>query len=123
MSTRTGSRLGIRRFAPALLALALCALAPSTARADDVEFYDTLNANEVQLGDVVILTVQISGNEDAVNANFELPQLFEFEVLTRHSSTSMRVSIANGQSNVVRSKVLTLSLQPKRTGTLHIAPI
>ena len=111
-----------RRLVPALLAL--CALlAASPAGAQDVEFYDTLNANEVQLGDVVILTVQISGNEEAVNAEFNIPQLFEFEVLTRHSSTSMRVSIANGQSNVVRSKVLTLSLQPKRTGTLHIHPI
>jgi hypothetical protein len=114
MSTRPGSAL-------IALALGLVLGLPARARADGVEFYDTLSANEVSLGDTVTLTVQLSGGQqEASNAEVELPQLPEFEVLTQHRSASMRMSFAGGQAQVIRSKVLTLVLQPKRTGTLTI---
>lgn len=120
MWTRPGSRALL-----AVAALAVSAVAaPAHARGDeDVEFYDTLNANEVQLGDTVTLTVQLSGGEGAMNADLELPPMPQFEILSRHNSTSMRMSLSGGQAQVVRSRVLTVVLQPKQTGNLRIAPV
>jgi hypothetical protein len=130
MWTRTGSapaprarRLALGLAGALLLAFALPAAAAGGG-GDEVEFYDTLNATEVSLGDAVTLTVQISGGDDAMNANIELPELtMDFEVLTQHRSTSTRVSMGGGQATILRSKVLTVVLQPKRTGTLHIKPV
>lgn len=115
MWTRPGSATA------ACLAFAALLCAARPARADGVEFYDTLSATEVTLGDTVTLTVQLSGSQqEATSAEVELPPLPEFEVLTQHRSQSMRMSFSGGQAQVVRSKVLTLVLQPKRTGALTI---
>ena len=120
MWTRTGSA----RAAAALLALAALAL-PARARAaqDDVELYDTLSSNQVALGDTVTLTVQISGSQAATQAELNLPPMPAFDVLSQHRSTSVRMSMMNGSASVIRSKVVTIALQPKHVGTLHLAAI
>ncbi len=101
-------------------ALLSCALLSSSALADDIEFYQTVDRDEVGTEDTLRLTVIVSGAPDTAQVQLPAPQ--DFEVLSRSQSTQMSVQIAGGGTSIKRVTRYTLVLRANRTGTLTIPP-
>src|SRR4051812_519210 len=101
----------MRRIGSHLLALGLV-LTATAARAEEVEFSQTVDRTEVGDEDTFNLTVSSSaGNTD----NIRTPVTDDFEVLSRSSSTQMSFSMGTGAPGMRRTIRITLVMRANRT--------
>lgn len=103
-----------RRRPLAPLALAVLILSAAAALAAD-GIRATVDRNEATVEDQIVLTLTIEGSR---SARPELPELVDFEVLSRGQSTQM--SFVNGRMSAAVS--YTYVLVPRRPGTFTIGP-
>ena len=96
------------------LAMAIATISP--AASGQVILDATVNADRVGIEDVLELTVEVRGADAGRIPEPTLPELLDFEVAGRSSSS--RVSIVNGQMSATKSYIY--SLIPRREGTFEI---
>jgi len=104
---RTGSQL-----APAF---ALCFFAATRALAD-VEFYQSVDRDQVGLEDSFHLTIVASGA--AEDAQIQFPSSSDFEVLSRSQSTQMSYQLGGSGASFNRTQKFVLVMRAKKVGTL-----
>jgi hypothetical protein len=112
---RTGSARG------ALLAvLALLATAPVWAN-DDLDFYQTVDRTEVGSDDTFRLTVVVV--DAPPNAQVQLPESEDFEVLSSSRSSQRSISLSGGGPAVIQDITRhVLVMRANRAGRLKIPP-
>ncbi|MBZ4419539.1 BatD family protein [Myxococcus sp. RHSTA-1-4] len=112
---RTGSARG------ALLAvLALLATAPAWAN-DDLDFYQTVDRQEVGSDDTFRLTVVVV--DAPPNAQVQLPESEDFEVLSSSRSSQRSISLSGGGPAVIQDITrYVLVMRANRAGRLKIPP-
>ncbi|QSQ23985.1 protein BatD [Pyxidicoccus parkwayensis] len=112
---RTGSARG------ALLAvLALLATAPAWAN-DDLDFYQTVDREEVGSQDTFRLTVVVV--DAPPNAQVQLPESEDFEVLSSSRSSQRSISLSGGGPAVIQDVTrYVLVMRANRAGRLKIPP-
>ncbi|WP_163995248.1 BatD family protein [Pyxidicoccus caerfyrddinensis] len=112
---RTGSARG------ALLAvLALLATAPAWAN-DDLDFYQTVDREEVGSQDTFRLTVVVV--DAPPNAQMQLPESDDFEVLSSSRSSQRSISLSGGGPAVIQDVTrYVLVMRANRAGRLKIPP-
>ena len=110
---RTGSARG------ALLAvLALLATAPAWAN-DDLDFYQTVDREEVGSQDTFRLTVVVV--DAPPNAQVQLPESDDFEVLSSSRSSQRSISLSGGGPAVIQDVTrYVLVMRANRAGRLKI---
>ncbi len=97
-----------------ILILMVLMMALPVAHAQDVEFFSTVNANQVALGSSIQLTLTVSGDKDAQVP--ELPDIDGFE--SQYIGPSTRVSVVNGE--YTSSKSFIYMLFPMQEGKFQI---
>ena len=104
----------------ALLAvLALLATAPAWAA--DIEFYQTVDRNEVGTDDTFRLTVVVV--DAPSNAQVRLPESNDFEVLSSSRGSQRSISLSGGGPAVIQDITRhELLMRPLRAGKLTIPP-
>ncbi|MFN7133889.1 MAG: BatD family protein, partial [Myxococcales bacterium] len=98
-------------------------LGAGAARAADVEFYATVDKEELSINDTLTLAVTIdSGGREP--QDLRLPEAPDFEVISRHQSqqTSFSMSPGGGPPTFKQVRVYRMILSPLRTGTFVIQP-
>lgn len=106
---RIGSAKGL-----ALLAV----LWAGAALAQDVDFYQTVDRNEVGTEDTLRLTVVIVNAKS--DAKLTLPEFTDFEVLSKTPVDSTSIQINGGGTQIQRVRKWVMVLRPTRAGTLKI---
>ncbi len=109
---RTGSH-----FARAALALAAL-LGASEARASEVEFYASLDRDELSLSDTLTMTVTLSGGSPD-EGSLKLPDCPAFRLLSRSESQQISLQAGSGRTGFRRTKNITLLLAPTKVGTFR----
>jgi hypothetical protein len=100
--------------------LALLATAPAWAN-DDLDFYQTVDREEVGSQDTFRLTVVVV--DAPPNAQVELPESDAFEVLSSSRSSQRSISLSGGGPAVIQDVTrYVLVLRPTRAGRLKIPP-
>ncbi|WP_164010210.1 BatD family protein [Pyxidicoccus trucidator] len=112
---RTGSARGAM-----LAVLALLATAPAWAN-DDLDFYQTVDREEVGSQDPFRLTVVVV--DAPPNAQVQLPESDDFEVLSSSRSSQRSISLSGGGPAVIQDITrYTLVMRANRAGRLKIPP-
>ncbi len=119
MHTRTET--GRARAAVAAAVLFLC---PAAAAGAEVDFYATVDRDQLSADDTLTLTVTLS--EDAHNPGqdeVKLPEAPDFEVLSRTQSSRTEFSMSgSGPPTFRKVREFTILLSPRRAGTFLIKP-
>jgi len=110
MSRRTGS---------ALVAL-LVAFAATAA--EDVHVSARTDADEVALDGTLNLTITATVSSKGDQAELSLPDLKDFDVVSRSQSEQVAFTFVNGAPTFRRTTVTTVKLAPRREGHLAIEP-
>ena len=97
--------------------LILFFLSAAVARAEDISFEATVDANKVSMGTAAQLTLTIHGTQEIDKLN--LPAIDGFE--TRYVGPSTQVSVVNGTYST--AKAFTYMLLPLKEGTFTIPPL
>lgn len=112
---RTGSARGAL-----WLVLALLATAPAWA-SDDLDFYQTVDREEVGSQDTFRLTVVVV--DAPPNAQVQLPESDDFEVLSSSRSSQRSISLSGGGPAVIQDITrYVLVMRANRAGRLKIPP-
>ncbi|MFP2912725.1 BatD family protein [Pyxidicoccus sp. 3LFB2] len=112
---RTGSARGAM-----LAVLALLATAPAWAN-DDLDFYQTVDREEVGSQDTFRLTVVAV--DVPPNAQVKLPESEDFEVLSSSRSSQRSISLSGGGPAVIQDITrYVMVMRPTRAGRLKIPP-
>jgi oxygen tolerance protein BatD len=122
MRPRTGE---LAPLALAAMAGLLTALAPAraAAQAGRLELVAAVDRTELAEDEVLVLTVRVASDEASPALDLHEDAL-PFRVLSRAWSTDVSVSLGGGGGvQLVRTRVLTLTLSPKRRGELVIPPV
>jgi len=104
---RTGSQLAG--------AFALCFFAAAPALAD-VEFYQSVDRDQVGLEDSFHLSIVASGAPE--DAQIQFPSSSDFEVLSRSQSTQMSYQLGGSGASFNRTQKFVLVMRAKKVGTL-----
>ncbi|WP_342375636.1 BatD family protein [Myxococcus stipitatus] len=113
---RTGSSGSMR----AVLAL-LTLLASAPAWAASLEFYQTVNSEEVGTEDTFVLTVVTKDAPE--DAKIRLPRSDDFEVLNSSRSSQRSISLTGGGPPVIQDVTkYVLTMRANRAGNLTIPP-
>lgn len=99
-----------------LLVAALFQVVSSPLAAQDIGLEATVNASRVGVEDILELTVEVRGADAGRLPEPTLPDLPDFEVAGRSSSS--RVSIVNGRMSATQSYIY--SLIPRREGAFEV---
>lgn len=103
----------------ALLAVGL--LLASSAYAEEVEFHQSVDRDEVGTEDTFRLTVVVANAPDG--AELRLPSSEDFEVLSRSQSTQMSYQLGGGGLGTLRrAQTYVLVMRANKAGTLAIPP-
>lgn len=114
--TRTGSALGV-----VFAVFALLATAPAWAASDDLDFYQTVDREEVGTEDTFRLTVVVV--DAPANAQVKLPESDDFSILSSSRSSQRSISLSGGGPAVIQDVTRhILVMQAKRPGRLKIPP-
>lgn len=108
--TRTGSQA---------LRACMVLLVASPALAE-VQFHQSVDRNPVGTEDTFQLTVEVTDAPD--DAQVQLPDAPDFEVLSKSQSTQMSIRMGGGRGGIQRIERYTLVMRANRTGTLIIPP-
>ncbi len=105
----------------ALAALLLVAL--PAAAAEKLELGATTDRTELAEDEVLVLTVRVASEEGSPSVELREEEL-PFRILSRSWSTDVSLDLGGGSGiQLRRTRVLTLTLSPKRTGELVIPPV
>ncbi len=111
----------MRRTGSARAMAVLLVLAGGAAfAAEDLEFYQSVDRNEVGIEDTFRFTI-VMKNAPA-EAELRLPALDDFEVLSKSPMNETSVQMINGRTQVQRVTRYVLVLRAQRTGRLRIPP-
>ncbi len=111
------------RRAPAAVAALLALATALPAQAQDVEFYATVDKEELSINDTLTLSVTVdSAGKDIERIKY--PEAPDFEVLSRQQSqqTSFQLAPGGGPPTFKQVRVYRMILAPQRTGTFTIQP-
>lgn len=101
------------------LALFVALTLAGTAVAEELEF--TMNTEVTKVGEDDPFNVVISIANAPDNAKLELPQSADFQTLGRSESTQMSINAGFGSgSNIRKVRLYTLTLKPRKLGTIVI---
>ncbi len=113
---RTGSALGV-----VFAVFALLATAPAWAASDDLDFYQTVDREEVGTEDTFRLTVVVV--DAPSNAQVKVPESDDFAILSSSRSSQRSISLSGGGPAVIQDVTRqVLTMQAKRPGRLKIPP-
>jgi hypothetical protein len=103
------------------LALAVCALALSAARAApaapaEVELFASVDTNEVEVDGTLILQITATYLTRGDPGQVQLPAFASFDVVSKSTQEEVSYQFANGAPRFRRTEVTTLALTPKRAG-------
>lgn len=116
MSRRTGD---VRALLTALLVLSPLAAA---AQADPVEFYATVDRDEVGLDETLTLSVTLAIHEGREPQSLTLPESTDFEVVSSSRNDQMSFAFGGGTPTYRKVRVYTQQLRARREGTAHLSP-
>ncbi|HKC60284.1 MAG TPA: BatD family protein [Myxococcales bacterium] len=110
MSRRTGSAIAVLLVASAALA------------AEDVQVSARTDADEVALDGTLNLQITAVVSSKGDQAELTLPDLKDFDVVSRSQSEQVAFTFLNGAPTFRRTTVTTVKLAPRREGQLKIEP-
>ncbi len=108
-------RIGNSNFAPAVFAL-LCAV--STRAWAEIEFYQSVDRNEIGVEDAFRLTLVASDAPE--HAQIQFPASPDFQVLSKSQSTQMSLQLGGAGSTFKRTQKYVLTLRANRVGTFTV---
>lgn len=111
------------RGAGTALAVLLVLGAAAPASAAEVEFYATVDKEELSINDTLTLSVTIDAGGKEID-EIRYPEAPDFEIISRHQSqqTSFQLSPGGGPPTFKQVRVYRMILSPLRTGTFTIQP-
>src|SRR5260370_5371505 len=108
-------RIGNWKFAPAIFALLGAASTPAWA---EIEFYQSVDRNEIGVEDAFRLTLVASDAPE--NAQIQFPASPDFQVLSKSQSTQMSLQLGGAGSTFKRTQKYVLTMRATRVGTLTL---
>ena len=117
-TTRLAARLAV--FLATLLVLIVGGA--RTARAQNIDMQASVDANEVELGDSVVYSLQAMSHTKEQPADPQLPSHPGFSIVGTGSSPSHMVSIVNGHATESHGLTTQWRLRADRLGTFSIGP-
>jgi hypothetical protein len=105
------------------LALTLLAFLTQPLWAADVQVSAVVDRNQVGLGDVINLTVQVTAQDSVQVEEPHLPPLSGFELINTSSSTETRSSFVNGKFLTAQTRNFTYMLAIQQKGILTVPEI
>ena len=115
--TKIGKRLS-------LLTLAVCSVLLAVGQENTgVQILAFVDSNQVQVGDPLRLTVQVSSKKSVQVSEPRLPNIKGFQLLGSHVSSSSQSTFSGGKFEVEVTKNFIYQLSPTEIGRLNIGKI
>ncbi len=106
-----------------LLLFSLVLLTPCLAFGSEVSFHAVADRQEMGLEDTLLLTVTLTMNMSSGDyRDLVLPEAPDFNLLSTSTSRSTSLTMHNGPPSFSQVRVFSLTLSPRKTGTLVIQP-
>lgn len=108
---------------PFFLLFSLVLLAPCLAFGSEVSFHAAADRQEMGLEDTLLLTVTLTMNMSSGEyQDLVLPETPDFNLLSTRTSRSTSLTMHNGPPSFSQVRVFSLTLSPRKKGTLVIQP-